>query len=68
MLDADLAKLYGATTSRLNEQVRRNSRRCPADFMMELSAKEAGVLTSQIAMSKRSGRGGRRYALVRAPQ
>jgi len=31
MLDADLAKLYGVTTKRLNEQVRRNRKRFPSD-------------------------------------
>ena len=33
MLDSDLAALYGVTTKRLNEQVRRNVKRFPADFM-----------------------------------
>jgi hypothetical protein len=40
MIDADLAELYGVTTKRLNQQVRRNSERFPEDFMFELSAKE----------------------------
>ena len=35
MLDADLAKLYGVTTARLNEQVRRNAARFPPDFMFQ---------------------------------
>ena len=33
MLDSDLAMLYGVTTKRLNEQVRRNASRFPADFI-----------------------------------
>ena len=33
ILDADLARLYGATTKRLNEQVKRNHERFPGDFM-----------------------------------
>jgi len=33
MLDSDLAELYGVTTKRLNEQVRRNLSRFPEDFM-----------------------------------
>ncbi|MBL7154214.1 MAG: ORF6N domain-containing protein [Phycisphaerae bacterium] len=33
LLDSDLAALYGVTTSRLNEQVKRNEDRFPADFM-----------------------------------
>jgi len=61
LLDADLAALYGVTTKRLNEQVRRNPSRFPDDFMFRLTADEAEVLRSQIATSK-GGRGGRRYA------
>src|SRR5262245_23545639 len=60
MLDADLAKLYGTPTSRLNEQVQRNRRRFPPDFMFELTVQEAAALRSQDAISK-PGRGGRRY-------
>ena len=60
MLDSDLAELYGVTTKRLNEQVRRNRGRFPADFMFQLTAEEATVLRSQIATSK-GHRGGRRY-------
>ena len=33
MLDRDLAELYGASTKRLNEQVKRNKKRFPEDFM-----------------------------------
>lgn len=40
MLDADLAKLYGISTKRLNEQVKRNIERFPADFMFELTEAE----------------------------
>jgi hypothetical protein len=40
MLDADLAELYGVSTKRLNEQVRRNRDRFPEDFMFPLSAEE----------------------------
>jgi len=61
LLDTELATLYGVTTKRLNEQVRRNRERFPADFMFQLSADEAAVLRSQIATSKPTGRGGRRY-------
>jgi hypothetical protein len=52
MLDADLAGLYGTTTKRLNEQVKRNRNRFPEDFMFQLTAREWADLTSQIAMSK----------------
>jgi hypothetical protein len=40
MLDSDLAKLYGVTTKRLNEQVKRNSNRFPPDFMFQLTETE----------------------------
>ena len=40
MLDRDLAKLYGVPTKRLNEQVRRNQRRFPGDFLFQLTARE----------------------------
>jgi ORF6N domain-containing protein len=60
MLDSDLAELYGVTTKRLNEQVKRNRGRFPADFMFQLNPDESEHLRSQIATSK-AGRGGRRY-------
>lgn len=40
VLDADLAPLYGVTTKRLNEQVKRNAERFPEDFMFQLSREE----------------------------
>lgn len=40
MVDADLARLYGVSTSRLNEQVRRNLARFPADFMFRMTRAE----------------------------
>jgi hypothetical protein len=40
MLDSDLASLYRVSTKRLNEQVKRNRARFPADFMFRLSAEE----------------------------
>jgi len=61
LLDADLAALYGVTTKRLNEQVRRNRERFPEDFMFQMSAAEFEALRSQSATSN-VGRGGRRYA------
>jgi hypothetical protein len=60
LLDTELASLYGVTTKRLNEQVRRNLDRFPADFMFQLTALEATALRSQIATSN-TRRGGRRY-------
>ena len=59
MIDVDLAELYGVPTHRLNEQVKRNRKRFPEDFMFQLTKVEAEALRSQIAISK-IGRGGRR--------
>src|SRR5882672_884673 len=53
LLDEDLAKLYGVSTKRLNEQVRRNRKRFPPDFMFELTDEESLALRSQIATLKR---------------
>ncbi len=62
LLDAELAALYGVTTKRLNEQVRRNLDRFPGDFMFQITTEEAADLKSQFATSKAAtGRGGRRY-------
>jgi predicted deacylase len=57
ILDSDLAPLYGVTTKRLNEQVKRNRERFPADFVFQLRAKESASLRSQIATSSRKHRG-----------
>ncbi len=40
ILDADLSALYGVTTKRLNEQVKRNKERFPIDFMFQLTSAE----------------------------
>ena len=48
MFDSDLAMLYGVTTSRLNEQVKRNINRFPDDFMFQLTKEEWNALRSQI--------------------
>ena len=40
MVDADIARLYGVTTKRLNEQVKRNTDRFPEDFMFQLAQDE----------------------------
>ena len=60
MVDVDLAELYEVPTKRLNEQVGRNRKRFPEDFMFQLTKSEAESLRSQFATSK-SSRGGRRY-------
>jgi hypothetical protein len=62
MLDSDLADLYVVSTKRLNEQVRRNLGRFPADFMFQLTAEEAAALRSHSATLER-GRGKHRKYL-----
>jgi len=53
LLDRDLAELYGVTTKRLNEQVRRNISRFPESFMFKLNDIETDTLSrSQIATLK----------------
>jgi len=51
MVDSDLARLYGVSTKRLNEQVKRNRHRFPLDFMFQLSGEETDSLRSQFATS-----------------
>ncbi|ANH83072.1 DNA-binding protein [Niabella ginsenosidivorans] len=55
MLDKDLAEMYGVETKRLNEQVKRNGKRFPKDFMFTLTQKEFGNLRSQFATSSWGG-------------
>ena len=62
MIDADLAELYGVPTKRLNEAVRRNATRFPADFMFQLTVEESESLRSQIATLE-PGRGRHRKYL-----
>lgn len=59
IIDSDLARIYGVSTSRLNEQVKRNLERFPEDFAFRLTAEEFRNLKSQNATS-RSRHGGRR--------
>ena len=56
ILDRDLAAIYGVTTKRLNEQVKRNAERFPEDFMLQLTPEEAELSRSQFATLK-PGRG-----------
>ena len=64
LLDSDLATLYGVETRRLNEQVRRNRRRFPADFIFRLTRKELNNLMSQFATSRWGGRRKLPYAFT----
>jgi hypothetical protein len=52
MLDSDLAVLYGVSTKRLNEQVKRNRKRFPSDFLFQLKPEEAVPSRSQFATLK----------------
>lgn len=51
LLDAHLAQLYGVTTKRFNEQVRRNLHRFPEDFMFQVNEEESLILRSHFATS-----------------
>lgn len=55
MLDSDLAMIYGYTTKRLNEQVKRNEEKFPEDFMFRLTTEEFEILKSQNATSSWGG-------------
>lgn len=52
MLDSDLARLYGVSTKRFNEALKRNKERFPEDFAFRLTAIEHSSLRSQFATSK----------------
>ena len=56
ILDRELAAIYGVTTKRLNEQIKRNAERFPEDFMFQLTREEAELSRSQFA-TLNSGRG-----------
>ena len=53
MLDYDLAEIYGYEVKRLNEQVKRNNRRFPEDFMFQTTREEVELVKSQIATSRK---------------
>jgi hypothetical protein len=61
ILDSDLAKLYGVPTKRLNERVRRNAQRFPADFAFLLSSGEWEEVRSRIAASTKRPKPYRRF-------
>lgn len=58
MLDKDLAVLYGVKPIRLREQVKRNHRRFPPDFMFQLNEKEISSLVSHFAIPSKQHLGG----------
>ncbi|MDI9332775.1 MAG: ORF6N domain-containing protein [Cytophagales bacterium] len=53
VLDADLAALYGVTTKRLNEQVKRNQERFPSDFLFQLRSDEKAEVVANCDHLKR---------------
>lgn len=61
ILDSDLARIYGVSTSRLNEAVKRNRERFPPDFAFRIERREVTDLMSQIATSSCKDTG-RRYS------
>ena len=58
MLDRDLAEMYGVKSIRLREQVKRNPKRFPTDFMFQLSDDEVELMVSQNAIPSRQHLGG----------
>ena len=58
MLDRDIAELYGVKPIRLREQVKRNKKRFPEDFMFQLTKEEADILVSQNAIPSKKHLGG----------
>lgn len=64
MMDRDLAEMYGVETRRLNEQVKRNEKRFPSDFMFEMTAKELENWKSQFATSNKENMGLRKLPNV----
>jgi len=64
ILDSDLSGIYGVRTKALNQAVKRNIERFPADFMLVLTGKEMEILRSQIVTSSWGGRRYRAYAFT----
>ena len=58
MLDRDLAELYQVKARRLREQVKRNSKRFPDDFMFQLNESEVETMVSQNAIPSKQHLGG----------
>jgi phage regulator Rha-like protein len=60
ILDSDLAELYGVEVKHLNQQIKRNRKRFPEDFVFRVAQRELEILRSQIVTSSERY-GGRRY-------
>jgi hypothetical protein len=59
LLDRDLAQLYQVRPIALRQQVRRNPKRFPPDFLFELTGEEVGALLSQNVIPSRRSLGGK---------
>ena len=57
ILDADVAELYGVETKRVNEAVRNNPDKFPADYMFELTEEESHFLRSKFSSLESIGKG-----------
>ena len=68
MVDRDLAQMYQVSTKRLNEQVKRNRKRFPSDFMFQMNDREFGDWKSQYATSKKDKMGLRKKPFVFAQE
>jgi hypothetical protein len=64
MVDSDLAEIYGVETRSLVQAIKRNPNRFPADFMFQLSAKEAAAMRSQIVIASKRNVCHRPYAFT----
>ena len=62
IVDADVAKLYGVATKRVNEAVRNNPEKFPADYMFELDRDESSTLRSKISSLELDRRGKGRHS------
>ena len=58
ILDRDIARFYGTKTQRINEQVKRNQRLFPTDFLFQPNDDEVEILLSQNAITSKSSLGG----------
>ena len=67
MLDRDLAELYGVETRVLNQAVKRNADRFPADFMFQLTTEERDNMSSQIVMTSGQERGMSSQIVITSP-
>jgi ORF6N domain-containing protein len=66
ILDADLARIYGVSTKALNQSVKRNAQRFPADFAFQLSTADLAELRSRVASSNRNTYGIQRHSSNRS--